>query len=364
MLASRSAAVLLMAIVLVASACSTATPASPAATSAAPSPIASVLPSSAAVSAGPSATQMPVLTGEPWVAYDWYQEGKDTRDLFLVRPDGSDRHPIATDVPGDHREPAWSPDGTRIAFQNQDAETPNWSIWTAAADGTGATRLYDGAGACPGGVNHPSWSPDGSKLAIVCYPSDSVASLAVLDVASQSLVPVASVMLPEFLDNNPRWSPDGKSIVFDILRWDPSGDHVDGSLVAVVPATGGTVKRLTTFDTFMAHPDWRPDGSEIVMNSYDLGNIHTIDHPSNLYLMKPDGTGLHQLTHSSTDGRMRIGEPRWTPDGKRIAVAVGTSTPPNTAIDLARVAFVDADGGEPVMLQQSGGAHPDLRPTP
>lgn len=362
MVASRRSAAVLTAVLLVTTACSGSTPSAPAA-SATASPVPSILPSSAAASGDPGPSPMPVLAGEPWVAYDWYQEGKDTRDLFLVRPDGSDRHPIATDVPGDHREPAWSPDGTRLAFQNQDAETPNWSIWTASADGTHATRLFDGADACLG-VNHPSWSPDGSKLAIVCYPSDTVASLAVLDVASLSLDTIASVTSPEFLDNNARWSPDGKSIVFDVLHWDPTGDHLDGSLVAVVPAAGGTVKRLTAFDTFMSHPDWRPDGSEIVMNSYDLGNIHTIDHPSNLYLMKPDGSGLRQLTHSSTDGRMRIGEPRWTPDGKRVAVAVGTSTPPNTTIDLARVAFVDAAGGEPVFVQESGGAHPDLRPTP
>ncbi len=245
-----------------------------------------------------------------------------------------------------------------------DTKTSNWSIWTASADGTGATPLFDGAGKCPGGVNHPSWSPDGSKLAIVCYPSSSDASLAVLDLASMAMTSIATVTLPDFLDNNPRWSPDGKSIVFDILHWDPTNDHLDGSLVAVVPAAGGRVNRLTKFGSFMSHPDWRPDGSEIVMNSYDLGNIHTTDKPSNLYLMKPDGTGLRQLTHSSMNGTMRIGEPRWTPDGKRVAVIIGTSTAPDTTINLARVAFVDAAGGEPVVISESGGAHPDLRPTP
>lgn len=332
----------------------------------APSPTSSTSPSNpsspAAATASPGPATFAVRPGESWVAYDSYQEGKDTRDLFLARPDGSDAHPIATDVPGDHREPAWSPDGSRIAFQNQVSATTNWEIWAASADGSAAKVLFDGAGACPGGVNHPSWSPNGSKLAITCYPSDHKASLVTLDLASMTLTSIVTVTWPEFLDNNARWSPDGKSIVFDILHWDPTDDHLDGSLIAVVPAAGGPVKRLTKFDAFMAHPDWRPDGNEIVMNSYDLGNIHTIDHPSNLYLMKPDGTGLRQLTHSSTDGRLRIGEPRWTPDGKRVAVAVGTSTPPNTTIDNARIAFVDASGGEPVFLQVSGGAHPDVRP--
>jgi Tol biopolymer transport system component len=115
----------------------------------------------------------------------------------------------------------------------------------------------------------------------------------------------------------------------------------------------------------MDDPDWRPDGSEIVMNSYDLGNIHTTDQPSNLYAIKPDGTGLRQLTYSSVDGTMRIGEPHWAPDGTRIVVAMGTSSAPDTTINDVRLAFVDAAGGEPVLVSPTiDGSSPDLRPTP
>ena len=184
--------------------------------------------------------------------------------------------------------------------------TPDGSVWTANADGSGAKLLFDGGDACVA-VAGPSWSPDGTKLAMVCWPDYTVhSSVAVLDIASMALTTVATVSQPEFLDNTPRWSPDGASIAFPILHWDPTGDHLDGSLVAVVPAAGGEVKRITTFDSFMSSPDWRPDGSELVMNSYDLGNIQTTDQPSNLYAIKPDGTGLRQLTHSSVDGSMRI----------------------------------------------------------
>ena len=176
----------------------------------------------------------------------------------------------------------------------------------------------------------------------------------------------ATVKWPEFLDNPPRWSPDGTSIAFPILHWDPTDDHLDGSLVATVPAAGGEVHRLTPFETNMSSPDWRPDGSELVMNSYDLGNIQDTDQPSNLYAIKPDGTDLRQLTHSSVNGEMRIAHPRWTPDGTGIYVSIATTAGPgSTKVNRVDPGFVDAAGGEPVLVSSYlSGAHPELRPTP
>ena len=315
----------------------------------------------------PGPTPIAILPGEPWILYEWYHDGKDTKDLFLARPDGSDAHPIVTDIPGEHRAAAWSPDGTRIAFVVRDAETPDGSIWTANADGSGAMRLFDGGDACDS-VYHPSWSPDGSKLAMVCYPSssDRESSIAVLDLASMAMTTLATVAWPEFLDNPPRWSPDGMSIAFPIVHWDPTDDHLDGSLVATVPAAGGKVRLLTPFKTNMSSPDWRPDGSELVMNSYDLGNIQDTDQPSNLYAIKPDGTGLRQLTLSSVNGEMRIAQPRWTPEGTGMYVSIATTAGPgSTRVNRVQPGFVDAAGGEPVLVSSSlSGAHPELRPTP
>ena len=310
---------------------------------------------------------MAILPGEPWLLYEWFHDGKDTKDLFLARPDGSDAHVIVTDIPGEHRAASWSPDGTRIAFVVRDAETPDGSIWTANADGSGAKRLFDGGDVCAS-VYHPSWSPDGSKLAMVCYPasSDRQSSIAVLDLASMAMTTLATVAWPESLDNPPRWSPDGMSIAFPIVHWDPTDDHLDGSLVAAVPAAGGKVRRLTPFKTNMSSPDWRPDGSELVMKSYDLGNIQDTNQPSNLYAIKPDGTGLRQLTHSSVNGEMRIAQPRWTPDGTGMYVSIATTAGPgSTRVARVQPAFVDAQGGEPVLVSSSlNGAHPELRPTP
>jgi Tol biopolymer transport system component len=113
----------------------------------------------------------------------------------------------------------------------------------------------------------------------------------------------------------------------------------------------------------LAHPDWSPDGQLLVVNSYDLHNMPMTDHASNLYTLKPDGSGLTQLTHSSVDGSMRIGTPRWDQDGTRIVASVATSKAPPWSISDVHLGFVDAGGGEPVLISELDAEYPDLQPT-
>jgi Tol biopolymer transport system component len=275
-----------------------------------------------------------------------------------MRPDGTDAHEIAADVPGGHKSASWSPDGRTLAFVVQDGDHPGGSIWTANADGSGAALLSAGGTECPVGLFHPSWSPDGRKLAVVCYPGGPDAEgIAILDVTTKSITRFFTVTHPEAIDNQPSWSPDGKSIAFDVSKFDPTHTFLAGSLVATITVEDGKVHRLTSFDTFMAHPDWSPDGSEIAISKLGNGS-------QNLYAFKPDGTGLRQLTHSSVDDTTQIACPRWDPDGSRLVVCVKTRDAIDKSIIDARLGFVDANGGEPVLISQTDGKYPDLRPTP
>jgi TolB protein len=303
-----------------------------------------------------------ILPGEPWIAYSWPRVAADGRwGLYLMRPDGTYAHEIAADVPGDKKGSVWSPDGTRIAFIVQDAAYPEGSIWLANADGTGAALLSGGGTVCPVGLFHPAWSPDGARLAVVCYPGgDDHESIAVMDVATQSLTRVADFTHPEAIDSAPTWSPDGQTIAFEILHYDPTGSFTVGSEIATVPAGGGKVHRLTDPARFMVHPTWSPDGRTIVMN-----NLGPAANPGNLFTIRPDGTELHQLTTASTDGHMRIETPRWDPDGRRIWVSIVYSSGPDFAFaGEVRLAYVDAAGGDPVLISQIAGKYPDMRPTP
>jgi len=346
-------------VAILLSACAGASPS--AVTTPSPS-VAAIASTPPTASPTPQPTPIAVLPGEPWIVYTWPRVGGDGKwATYLMRPDGSDAHEIAADVPGEHRAPAWSPDGRRLAFVVKDADHPEGSIWTANADGSGAALLSGGGTVCPVGLFHPAWSPDGTKLAVVCYPNgDDHESVAVIDLATTSIRRLADFTHPDAVDSAPTWSPDGRTIAFEIVHWDPTGAFVDGSVVATVPAEGGDVHRLTSPDLFMVHPDWRPDGTELVMN-----NLGPDAEPGNLFTVRPDGSGLHQLTVASKDGHMRIETPRWAPDGSRILVSIVYTTGPDFSFGgEVRLATVDAAGGEPVLTSQTAGKYPDMRPTP
>ena len=363
---------LLTAVMLTATACASGTgsagpsgPSSRSSTSASAAGVPSAT-VAAAPGATPTRTSIAVLNGEPWIAYSWPRVARDGPwAIFLMRPDGSDAHEIAADVRGDHKRPGWSPDGSKLAFVVQDDDHPEGSIWTVNADGSGAALLSAGGTECPIGLFHPAWSPDGTKLAVVCYPGGDQEAIAVMDLTTMSIRRLVTYTPPDHLDNPATWSPDGSTIAFDLQHWDATGQSLDGTLVATVPVAGGEVRRLTGFDTFLSHPDWSPDGAELVVSSHDLGNIQSTPNPSNLYVIEPDRTGLRQLTHSSVDGHMRIGTPRWDPSGSRILVSILYTVGPSFSFEGdVRLAVVDGDG-EPVLISTTiAGKYPDPRPAP
>jgi Tol biopolymer transport system component/imidazolonepropionase-like amidohydrolase len=94
-------------------------------------------------------------------------------------------------------------------------------------------------------------------------------------------------------------SPDHKTIVMDL----------QGMLYSL-PIEGGKAKELTTPVEEASHPNWSPKGGLIAIQSYIGGTFH-------IWTMKPDGSGLKQLTFGHGDDR----EPSFSPDGKTIAFA-------------------------------------------
>ncbi|MGV9380455.1 amidohydrolase family protein [Nonomuraea sp. NPDC003707] len=92
-------------------------------------------------------------------------------------------------------------------------------------------------------------------------------------------------------------SPDGRLLALDLL-----------GVLWVCSASGGTARRLTSDLYDVAQPDWSPDGSTIVFQSYRDGVF-------NLWTIRPDGSAITQLTTGPFDHR----EPRYSPDGRTIA---------------------------------------------
>jgi Tol biopolymer transport system component/DNA-binding winged helix-turn-helix (wHTH) protein len=201
---------------------------------------------------------------------------------------GGDKSIQLTREPGDCC-PTWSPDGREIAFTRYDSASV--SVYTIPALGGTEHRLYRSPPSMSGGL---SWSSDGNFIVFPGTTDEdpthvSVLSLSIKDGSARPLTsPPAG-----YLDHEPAFSPDGSKLAF--IRSTVAGVAND---VYVMPATGGFARRIT-FDNrpIMGPPAWTADSREIVFSS-DRGA----------------STGLWRV--SAFGGAPRpaagpVGEPKW-----------------------------------------------------
>jgi Tol biopolymer transport system component len=312
-------------------------------------------PSSASTIQGtvPSTVPSQPFAGETtWIAYQTNRSGSE--GVWLIHPDGSEDHQIATGGPT-VLLPDWSPDGNRLAVASRGGDTEPIYEYDLA------TETFRQLFACKDpclGDDEPAYSPDGTKVAFIRallpivrsdamgddVPSD--CSLWIGDVATGEVTQLTSNTDPPCdREYGPRWSPDGTQLVY----WrDPyENGKPTGTAVYVINADGSGERRLTDPEMFAGEADWSPDGEWIVFATYPL---HEFDFsspkPSTLYRIHPDGTGMEQLTFSEADNR-RATQPQYTPDGKWIIFTSVTSS-------TRSLSAIPAQGGEPVVLAPGG----------
>lgn len=121
---------------------------------------------------------------------------------------------------------------------------------------------------------------------------------------------------------------------------------------------GTGLRKLTPWSLLAGDPDWAPDGSAIVFTTRPLVDFDT--GRSELYTVRPDGTGLRRLTAFGSNGP-RATQPRWTPDGTaNLYTRTTQSGLPRQIYAITRDGRTDA----PVATAKSIYTHPALQPTP
>lgn len=152
-----------------------------------------------------------------------------------------------TDLHLDARQPAWAPDGRRIAFQSY--ADGNWHVWTIAPDGSALTQLTTG----PYDDREPHWSPDGRRIA---FSSDRSGNYDVweLTLENKALRQVTKNAANDFM---PAWSPDGREIVFVSDR---------GGKQSVMAIRDASERAVATPAGTLNAPSWHPDGTRIAVS--------------------------------------------------------------------------------------------------
>ncbi len=172
----------------------------------------------AADTAAPTATGPAAVADEVAARAGWivYQRSPHVR---VVRVDGTgDR--IVTPVPaGNQQHPDWSPDGSRIAFDVDDS-----AIWVVGFHGERPRQVYTCTAPCLW-VSEPAWSPDGTEIAFTRYSvkADGRTArrsvVAAVGVRSGKVRVLHRVRRGSDIPFTPRWSPDGRRIVFEEDRF-------------------------------------------------------------------------------------------------------------------------------------------------
>jgi dipeptidyl aminopeptidase/acylaminoacyl peptidase len=190
-----------------------------------------------------------------------FQSDRDgDHDIYTVKPNGTGLTNLTNANTTLDQDPAWSPDGTRIAFSRRTT--------TAPCASSGCKNIF-------------VMNPNGSGVTQLTFES-----------------------LNGKDNTAPAWSPDGQWIVY-------AGNHYGTKDVFKVPASGGAPTRLTTdaLDDFV--PDWSPDGSKIVFTS-------TRDGEATLYTMNPDGSSQSPLALSGSPPASFSRDGAWSPSGSKL----------------------------------------------
>lgn len=263
----------------------------------------------------PTATSAPSPTAVPEpipcnIAFDSNRDGN--KEVYRMAPDGSDIFNL-TNNSGDDFDPAWSPDGSQVAFvsNRENGQEGGQFIYVMNADGSGVRQLT-----LENESISPDWSQDGSQIT---YSDKGDIYTIKVDGSEQSV----NLTNSPSQDEQPVWSPDGSQIAWlsgNDGQWNIFVMNADGSHVLQLTDNGKVYDVTWTIDgQIFSHWD-HPEGicSKCVMN--------------------PDGSNVKD---AGGKGELQRYLPFWTLDGDRVECISADINKPDNEIYLVGEIFPD-----------------------
>jgi TolB protein len=223
-------------------------------------------------------------------------KNKTHHSLIVADADGYNPREILSS-PTEILSPAWSPDGTRIAYTR--FEKDHFVLYVQDV----ATGTREVVSSSPGHNGAPAWSPDGKKLALVLQKrrvtDNSNFDVYILDLQSKALTRFTDHWA---IETYPAWSPDGKYIVF-------TSDRAQRPQLYRKPVAGGKEERITFEGAENDRGVFSPDGKMLAM-------VHGNGGEYRIAVMELATGQLRPLTEGKLDE-----SPSFAPNGSMILYA-------------------------------------------
>jgi dipeptidyl aminopeptidase/acylaminoacyl peptidase len=265
------------------------------------------------------------LSSQGEIAY--IKDGETLSDVFLMSTRGGWPARITTERPlaayWDDEVPEWSPDGNWLAFGIKG------HVHIVPRSGGLPKKITDFAVSAAA----PRWMPDSNGL-IVTVERDDTDQLLLTDRDGCWPRALTTDSLGDHWE--PRPSPDSKYIVFNLRRFDDL-NRLDIVLLEI--ATGKQVTLYGKPSVRAMSPKWSPDGNWISFIAQETQR-------EQLYLIRPDGEGLHALTNTPDD----VFQYEWSPNGNQILAVINKG-------GSFELMLIETESGQTSALRSEVGIH-------
>ncbi|UCE08025.1 MAG: PD40 domain-containing protein, partial [bacterium] len=223
-----------------------------------------------------------------------------------------------TDDRWSHLDPAWSPDGTMIAYSHHQTSTKFVRL-TSSGENLGTfcwieETIWD----------RPALSPDRTKIAYYSYYRGHIWIFSLIDSSEILLTPSQKIAY------DAAWSPDGKYIAY-IERTKNTFN------LSIIPSEGGNPRQITFSDSVnYKYPCWSPDGTEIAVRAYSYEPNF-----SDIWVVSVKNGAVRQLTSGKDNNNF----PAWSPDGSKVAFT-------KRSYDELGIWVISSQGGEMKKITQ------------